>query len=294
MRDLPFNRSLSSSLSSIRWMIWSYDHVTCIVTKTTISSSGRHETLYYAERSPTSGLCFSVGCVRWRAIGYVGGAVWRSTGHGTRTTDVHPLHGSTVRHHRATSGQRSSILDACLVGVEAWLKASRLRLNPSKTHVMWLGSAQQLAKVWLNDIPVLSSQLTVVDTARNLGVVVHRQLSMSAHVAAVCRDVYYQLRQLRPLKRCMTDKTVETLTHAYMNTLTYLLTYVLISRYKFWYKFSIKRFDDNLFMFTDHGTLLLVLRYEFTYSLIRRSHMPRCADCCMRDIPGNATSLHAC
>jgi len=29
-------------------------------------------------------------------------------------------------------------LDACLVDVKAWLKASRLRLNPTKTQVMWL------------------------------------------------------------------------------------------------------------------------------------------------------------
>jgi len=91
----------------------------------------------------------------------------------------------------ATSGQRSAIrlrlatvsvrppaeatiatdrLCAWLVDVEAWLKASRLRLNQSKTPVMWLGSAQQLAKV-------LSSQLRVVITARHLGVVVDSQLS---------------------------------------------------------------------------------------------------------------------
>jgi len=31
-------------------------------------------------------------------------------------------------------------LTACLVDTEAWLKASRLRLNPTKTQVMWLGS----------------------------------------------------------------------------------------------------------------------------------------------------------
>src|SRR5664279_5785769 len=37
-------------------------------------------------------------------------------------------------------------LGACLVDAEAWLKASRLRLNPSKTQFMWLGSAQQLSK----------------------------------------------------------------------------------------------------------------------------------------------------
>jgi len=29
-------------------------------------------------------------------------------------------------------------LDACLVDVKAWLTASRLRLNPTKTQVLWL------------------------------------------------------------------------------------------------------------------------------------------------------------
>jgi len=60
-------------------------------------------------------------------------------------------------------------LDECLVNIDAWLKASRLRLNPSKTP--WLEYAHQLAKVRLDDVPVLSSQLRVVNTARNLGIV---------------------------------------------------------------------------------------------------------------------------
>ena len=84
------------------------------------------------------------------------------------------------------------------------LKASRLRRNPSMTQVMWLGSAQQLVKVPLSEIPVLSSPICVAATARNLGVVFDNQLSMSAHVTAVYRSGYYQLRQLRPLRRCMT------------------------------------------------------------------------------------------
>ena len=76
-------------------------------------------------------------------------------------------------------------LSACLVDVEAWRKASRLRLNPSKTQVMWLGSAQQLAKVQFVEIQVLSSQVRVVETAKNLGVVIDSHLSMSAQVSAV-------------------------------------------------------------------------------------------------------------
>jgi len=35
-------------------------------------------------------------------------------------------------------------LNVCLVDIKAWLKVSRLRLNPTKTQVMWLGSPQQV------------------------------------------------------------------------------------------------------------------------------------------------------
>ena len=101
---------------------------------------------------------------------------------------------------------------------------------------MWLGSAQQLTKVHLDEVPVLTSQVSVVDTAGNLGVVVDSQLSMSAHIAAPGRGGYYQLRQLRPLKRCMTDDAIKTLTHAfissrlhYCNVLYYGVTEGLLS-----------------------------------------------------------------
>ena len=40
-------------------------------------------------------------------------------------------------------------LAACLVDIEAFLKANRLRLSTTKTQVMWLGSPQQLAKVYV-------------------------------------------------------------------------------------------------------------------------------------------------
>jgi len=33
-------------------------------------------------------------------------------------------------------------LTVCLADVSAWLRASRLHLNPMKTHVMWLGLQQ--------------------------------------------------------------------------------------------------------------------------------------------------------
>jgi len=58
---------------------------------------------------------------------------------------------------------------------------------------MWLGSSQQLDKVAIRDTPLLLTRVTVVDTARDLGVVLDRQVSLDARV---CRSGYYQLRQL--------------------------------------------------------------------------------------------------
>ena len=55
------------------------------------------------------------------------------------------------------------------------MRASRLRLNPTKTQVMWLGSGQQLKHVDISDIPVLSTSVPVVKSARDLGVIIDSQ-----------------------------------------------------------------------------------------------------------------------
>jgi len=106
---------------------------------------------------------------------------------------------------------------ACLTDVEAWLRANRLRLNPTKTQVMWLGSSQQLAKLDITHVRVLSSCVAVQDTARDLGVVIDSQLSLSAHVTAVCRSGYYQLRQLRQAVRSLSEDASKTLVQAFVS-----------------------------------------------------------------------------
>jgi len=49
--------------------------------------------------------------------------------------------------------------------------ASRLRLNASKTQVLWLGSRYNIDRLTVHEVPVLSSTVGVVGSARYLGVV---------------------------------------------------------------------------------------------------------------------------
>jgi len=66
-------------------------------------------------------------------------------------------------------------------------------VNPTKTHVMWLGSPQQLAKVNVSEVLVASARINVLETTHNLGVIVDSQLTLSAQVSAVCCSGSYQL-----------------------------------------------------------------------------------------------------
>ena len=60
--------------------------------------------------------------------------------------------------------------------------------------------------------------VTVVDTARDLGVVLDSQLSLDAHVTAVCRSGYYQLRQLRPITRSLSVEAAKSLVQAFISS----------------------------------------------------------------------------
>jgi len=83
----------------------------------------------------------------------------------------------------------------------------------------------------------LCHSVRIHETAHDLGVVVDSRLSLSDHVAAVCRSGYYQLRQLRPAVRCSTEDAAKTMVQAfvisrldYCNALCYCITTVISSQ----------------------------------------------------------------
>ena len=65
-------------------------------------------------------------------------------------------------------------------------------------------------------MPVLSSSVRIRETARDLGVVIDTHLSLSDHVAPVCRSGYNQLRQLRAVVRCSSEDAAKTMIQAFV------------------------------------------------------------------------------
>jgi len=67
---------------------------------------------------------------------------------------------------------------------------------------MWLGSKHQVEKITVHDIPVLQSSTTTVDIARDLGVLLDSQLTMSEQVyvgtSRRCMSISIQLSSPAP------------------------------------------------------------------------------------------------
>jgi len=103
-------------------------------------------------------------------------------------------------------------LGACVAAdVDAWMKAIRLRLNPQKTQLIWLGSPQQLERLTMVDIELMSASLSPLSAVRDLGVTIDSPRTMADHVSAVCRACYFQLRQLRVVLQSLTSEAVTRL-----------------------------------------------------------------------------------
>jgi len=82
----------------------------------------------------------------------------------------------------------------CVDDVAAWMSASRLRLNPTNTEVLWLGFKYQVHTIPIQYVPDRSVNLSQSGhTAHDLVVDIERLLTVSDHFAAVCRAAYFRL-----------------------------------------------------------------------------------------------------
>ena len=78
-------------------------------------------------------------------------------------------------------------------------------------------SKQLVDKVDIVDVTVMSTTVRTADSARDLGVILDSYLTIARHVSAMCWVAYYQLRQLRPLMRSLSD-AAKLLVQAFIST----------------------------------------------------------------------------
>ena len=95
-------------------------------------------------------------------------------------------------------------LQHCLMGVSAWMTGSKLKLNPSKTEFLPIGTKLQRKK-FLNNFPCLflGQDTNPSTSVKNLAVLFGSSLNFQKHISQTCRVCFYHIRDLRRIRKSL-------------------------------------------------------------------------------------------
>jgi hypothetical protein len=98
------------------------------------------------------------------------------------------------------------------------MSANRLKLNPDKTELVWTGSRHTLNRL-RDGGPTLTlgaETVDVAETVRVLGVTLTPDLLLDRHITTTSARCFFQLRQLRRVRRFLDVDSTTILVHAFV------------------------------------------------------------------------------
>ena len=154
-------------------------------------------------------------------------------GYADDTQLLHSFHPNDLENE---TGAFESIQN-CVLDINKWMAAHKLKLNNSKTELMFLGTSAQLHKLQSTSIDLGDVTIKSVPEVRNLGVLFDCNLTMENHVNKICKTGYYNLRNLWHIRHHMTSESLTILVNAFIhshmdygNSLQYGISNKLINR----------------------------------------------------------------
>jgi len=118
----------------------------------------------------------------------------------------------------ANENNALEVMSSCISAIRTWMLQHRLKINDSKTEILFLGSKQQLAKLSVSELTVGNTNIKAVDKVRDLGIIFDRKLDMKSHISSVCSKGFHQLYRLRHIRKYVDNSTLCTLVHAFVTS----------------------------------------------------------------------------
>jgi len=105
-----------------------------------------------------------------------------------------------------------SKMQLCITEIQQWMSVNHLKLNTAKTEVLLIGSTNMLSKINdLTSVPIGDDTVVISKSARNIGAVLDRNLSLVEHVNILCRACYLKLRQISQIRQYLSEDAAATL-----------------------------------------------------------------------------------
>ena len=94
------------------------------------------------------------------------------------------------------------------------MKANQIKLNSSKTEVIWFSTCRSRCKLPTQPVRVLNDHIISSDAIKNLGVYFDKDLSMKTHINKLLQMSFALLRKIRNIKNYLNQESLKTLVSA--------------------------------------------------------------------------------
>ena len=94
-------------------------------------------------------------------------------------------------------------LNSCIKEVRQWMLLNKLKINDSKTEFLVIGSRSAHKKLKALNLEITVGQETIAPsaTAKNLGAIFDRQMTMQNQVADMTKKAYFHLRRIKQIRQ---------------------------------------------------------------------------------------------
>ena len=106
----------------------------------------------------------------------------------------------------------------CTQEIKKWMATHFLKLNDDKTEVLVITKRTVSTNQQIPSVQIGDSVIETTQQVRNLGVIFDSLCGLEKHISLVCRNAYYQIRNIGTIRKYVDQKTTQTLVHAYVTS----------------------------------------------------------------------------
>jgi hypothetical protein len=105
-------------------------------------------------------------------------------------------------------------MEKCIEEIREFLLKNKLCNNSDKTEFLLLGNINQLTKANFNSIRVGTNTITTLDSAKNLGVLFDKHMTMEKQVNKMVKSAYFNIRNIARIRKNISNEDAKTVVNA--------------------------------------------------------------------------------
>ena len=111
-----------------------------------------------------------------------------------------------------------SSVEQCTTDIKAWMTSNKLKLNDEKTEVLVIVPPTSSRKYPDRDVKIADATVRTTKQAKGLGVIFDRNMTLAREIENRCRTLIFHLRNIRTIRRFITQSACEKLVHALVSS----------------------------------------------------------------------------